>query len=183
MKKSNIIIGLSALSLVVIGFLVFKNKKKQEINVELEEEVEFENADGKTSTSSAIKPKKIVKVKDYQNLLLNTNVEKLKKDLIGKKIYTSISKVKILNKPNVSGGFFSSNNWFNRFTIKNKGSFVGQVADVISEDNGKRYFLAISEKGYNEKLYQYLKPFLNPNNKPTKYKNWIRTADVVVDLN
>jgi hypothetical protein len=176
MKKQNLIIGIGVASLVLVGFFVLKNKKEK--IVETDAEVEFENANGKTSNT----PLKVVKVKDYQNLLLNTNLEKVKKDLIGKNIYTSIANVKIRNKPNVLG-IFNSNNWFNRFTIKNKGSFIGQVGDVISEENGKRYYLAISEKGYNKKYYDYLVPFLNTRNKPTKYKNWVLANNVVVDLN
>ena len=168
-------IGIGVLLLAGVGYY-FYNKKKETI-VETDTEVEFENADGKKSNT----PLKVVKVKDYKNLLLNTNLKKVKKDLIGKNIYTSIANVKIKNKPNVLG-IFNTSNWFNRFTIKNKGSFIGQVADVISEENGKRYYLAISEKGYNKRYYDYLFPFFNTRNKPTKYKNWVLASNVVVDL-
>jgi hypothetical protein len=51
------------------------------------------------------------------------------------------------------------------------------------EKNGTKYFLAISEKNYNKNLDGYLFPFFNPRNRPTKYKNWVRTTDVVVDTN
>ena len=168
-------IGIGVLLLAGVGYY-FYNKKKETI-VETDTEVEFENADGNTSNRTL----KVVKVKDYKNLLLNTNLKKVKKDLIGKNIYTSIANVKIKNKPNVLG-IFNTSNWFNRFTIKNKGSFIGQVADVISEGNGKTYYLAISEKGYNKKYYDYLVPLLNPKNKPTKYKNWVLANNVVVEL-
>jgi hypothetical protein len=180
MKKSNLIIGIGIISLGVIGFFIFKNKKKQDSEIETDEEVVFENADGKKSKSTTIKPTKIVKIKDYQNLLLNTNVEKLKKDLIGKNIYTFIPNVMVRDKPYIDDiGIFNSK----RFKIKNKGSFIGQVADVMLEKNGTKYFLAISEKNYNKNLDGYLFPFFNPRNRPTKYKNWVRTTDVVVDTN
>ena len=174
MKNKKLLYGILGIG-AIAGFYFWNNKK--ETIVETDAEVEFENADGKTSNT----PLKIVKVKEYKNLLLDTNVEKLKKGLIGKNIYTSTGNVKIKNKSNVIG-IFNTNNWFNRFTIKNRGSFIGQVGDVMLNKNNKKYYLAISEKGYNKKFYDYLVPFLNPKNKPTKYKNWVLANNVVVEL-
>ena len=178
MKKSNLIIGISVASLAIVGFFILKNKKKGTI-VETDAEVEFENIDGK-STSTTIKPIKTIKVKYYKSLLLLPSVENLKKNLIGKNIYTSIPNVIVRDKPFIDDiGIFNSV----KFKIKNKGSFIGKVADVILEKNSTNYFLAISDEGYNKKLENYLRPFFNPKAKLTrKYYNFVLVNDVVVDL-
>lgn len=165
--KKNIYIGVGLLAVGALGYLALKNKRKKEeqqlIEAESEADFDFENADGKKKTglqNIISKPKKIIKVKDYQALLRNGTIEQINEYLFNKNIYTLNSNVTVVNK---------RDNLV--FQIKNKGVFIGKVYDVFHDSNGKIWIKI---------------DFRNTNPAFEKYFNWVdryvKADTVVVDL-
>lgn len=162
--KKKIFIGVGLLAVGALGYLALKNKRKKEeveqnlIEAEGEADFDFENADGKKKTGLQgiiNKPKKIIKVKDYQALMKNGSLNNLKKYLIGKNIYTLQNGVNIREmKPEVDNGFFFDNLFL---TIKNKGVYIGKVDDVVRGVDGKNIWFLISNKEANSALFGEVK--------------------------
>lgn len=175
MEKKKIFIGLGLLAVGTIGYFALKNKKTKGkvIEAEAEADFDFENADGKGLSNIINKPKKIIKVKDYQALMKNGSLTELRKHLIGKNIYTLQNGVNIRQfSPKVNNGFF----WDNIFlTLKNKGVYIGKVDDVVRGVDGKNIWFVISNKEYNTALFGKVK---------SDFKNYffVRADVVVVDL-
>lgn len=175
MEKKKVFIGLGLLAVGTIGYfaLTKKTKKEQVIEEEGEADFDFENADGKKKTGlQAIisKPKKIIKVKDYQALMKNGSLNNLKKYLIGKNIYT------LQNNVNIRDGRFVNNGIINNreLTIKNKGFYIGKVEDVVRGKDGKNIWFQIN---FNEINPSFPKSLINNN-----YRIYVRADVVVVDL-
>ena len=151
MKNKKIIIGLSFLVLGVLGYLTLKNKKKKEenkkqvINGESEVDFDFENVSGKGLSDIINRPKKIIKLKDYQALVKKGSLNELKKYLIGKNIYTLQNDVNLRMYNAVNNGLV--NNKF--LTIKNKGVYIGKVKDVVNGEDGKNIWFLISSENHN----------------------------------
>lgn len=187
MKNKKVIIGVGLLALGALGYLVLKNKTKKEekqiIDEEGEADFDFENADGKKTGLQNIinRPKKIIKVKDYQALMRNGSLEQLNKYLVGKNIYTLQNNVNLRMNPQVDNGLVKNK----RLTIKNKGVFVGRVEKVVRGDDGKNIWFSISNKGYNpsfsERMFYAPGPFGIPDYDVREYV-YVRADVVVVDL-
>jgi hypothetical protein len=155
MKNKKIVIGsLVALGLIGAGFY-FVNKKQQKVsNMEPEADFDFENASGNQLQNILNRPKKVIKVKDYQALMKNGNLTELKKILIGKNIYTLQNGVNIREM----GAYVDNGIFDNIFlTIKNKGVFIGKVEDVVRGKDGKGIWFLISNKQYNTALFSRIK--------------------------
>lgn len=146
MKNKKILIGsLVALGLIGAGFY-FVNKKEQKTSNEVPEvDFDFNNASGNELKNIINKPKKIIKVKDYQELIKKGSLEQLKKYLIGKNIYTLQNDVNLRMHPQVNNGLINNK----ILTIKNKGVYVGKVEDVVRGTDGKNIWFSISPEGYN----------------------------------
>ena len=174
--KKNIYIGVGLLAVGALGYLALKNKRKKEeqqlIEAESEADFDFENVDGKKTGLQGIinKPKKIIKVKDYQALMKNGSLNNLKKYLIGKNIYT------LQNNVNIRDGRFVNNGIINNreLTIKNKGVYIGKVEDVVRGKDGKNIWFQIN---FNEINPSFPKSLINNN-----YRIYVRADVVVVDL-
>jgi hypothetical protein len=177
--KKKIFIGVGLLAVGTLGYLALKNKKKKEelqeqvIEEQAEADFDFENADGEGLSNIINRPKKIIKVKDYQALMKNGNLSNLKKYLIGKNIYTLQNGVNIRERtPKVNNGFFRDNIFL---TLKNKGVYIGKVDDVVRGVDGKNIWFVISNKEYNTALFGKVK---------YDFKDYffVRADVVVVDL-
>lgn len=188
MKNKKVIIGVGLLALGALGYLVLKNKtKKQEkqiIDEEGEADFDFENATGKKTGLQNIinRPKKIIKVKDYQALIRNGSLNELNKYLVGKNIYTLQNNVNLRTYPQVNNGLMNNNI---ELTLKNKGVFVGRVEEVVRGIDGKNIWFSISNKGYNpsfsERMFYAPGPFGIPDYDVREYI-YVRADVVVVDL-
>ena len=172
MNNKKILIGIGLLAVGALGYLTYKNKKNKEevINGEAEADFDFENADGKGLSNIINKPKKIIKVKDYQALMKKGNLTELKKYLIGKNIYTLQNDVNIRRENYVNNGFIDNK----QLTIKNKGVYISKVADVVRGKDGKDIWLSINFKQMN--------PSFPKNLIRNNYKVYVRADVVVVDL-
>lgn len=155
MKNKKLLIGsLVALGLIGAGFY-FVNKNKEKVsNIEPEVDFDFNNASGNELQNILNKPKKIIKVKDYQALMKNGNLTELKKYLIGKNIYTLQNGVNIREM----GAYVDNGIFDNIFlTLKNKGVYIGKVQDVVRGKDGKGIWFLISNKGYNTAIFEKVK--------------------------
>jgi hypothetical protein len=155
MKNKKILIGsLVALGLIGAGFYFVNKKQEKVFDEEPEADFDFNNASGNQLQNILNKPKKVIKVKDYQALMKNGNLTELKKYLVGKNIYTLQNGVNIREMgPYVDNGIFD--NIF--LTIKNKGVFIGKVEDVVRGKDGKGIWFLISNKQYNTALFSRIK--------------------------
>lgn len=188
MKNKKVIIGVGLLALGALGYLVLKNKtKKQEkqiIDEEGEADFDFENADGKKTGLQNIinRPKKIIKVKDYQALMRNGSLEQLNKYLVGKNIYTLQNNVNLRkNHPYVNNGI--SNNKV--ITIKNKGVYIAKVKEVVTGLDGKSWFLIDTESrnpAFERSEFYYTNWFGIIPMGESAYNVFVRADVVVVDL-
>lgn len=150
MKNKKVIIGLGLLAVGALGYLALKNKKNKEqvISEESEADFDFENAGGNGLSNIINRPKKIIKVKDYQALLKNGNLNELKKYLIGKNIYTLQNDVNLRMENYVNNGVLNNISG----TIKNKGLYIGKVKDVVRGVDGKDIWFLISNNDYNPSI-------------------------------
>jgi hypothetical protein len=177
--KKKIFIGVGLLAVGALGYLVLKNKKKKEesqeqlIEAEGEADFDFENADGKGLSSIINRPKKIIKVKDYQALIKKGSLTELNKYLVGKNIYTLQNNVNLRSRPSVNNGLINNN----LLTFKNKGVYIGKVQNVVRGDDGKNIWFSISKNSYNSIIMPKLFEKFGFEN---KYVNVFVRADVVV---
>lgn len=179
-------------ALVVAGALLtyftakaIKNNNKAEnvvIDGESEADFDFSNADGKGLSNIINRPKKIIKVKDYQALLKNGSLNELKKYLIGKNIYTLQNDVNLRMSNEVNNGLLNNKT----LTIKNKGFYIGKVKDVVRGLDGKNIWFLINNNNYNPYLSDeiffktgYFGKVLRDRPKDV----YVRADVVVVDLN
>jgi len=182
MKNKKILIG----SLIVLGliggsfYFVNKNKEKAS-NIEPEADFDFNNASGNQLQNILNRPKKVIKVKDYQALMKNGNLTELKKYLVGKNIYTFEKNVNLRKNPQVNNGFIDNI----ALTLKNKGVYVGKVENVVRGTDGKNIWFLISDKGYNpsfsEKTFYY-SGFGGRTLYDSRKYVYVRADVVVVDL-
>lgn len=187
MKNKKVIIGVGLLALGALGYLVLKNKTKKEekqiIDEEGEADFDFENADGKKTGLQNIinRPKKIIKVKDYQALIRNGSLNELNKYLVGKNIYTLQNNVNLRRYPLVNNGLMDNI----ELTLKNKGVFVGRVEEVVRGTDGKNIWFSISNKGYNpsfsERMF-YGTGYWGVTDYDVREYIYVRADVVVVDL-
>jgi hypothetical protein len=183
--KKKIFIGVGLLAVGALGYLALKNKRKKDglqeqvIEEQAEADFDFENVDGKKNTglqNIISKPKKIIKVKDYQALIRNGSLEQLNKYLVGKNIYTLQNDVNLRrDHPYVNNGI--KNNKV--ITIKNKGVYIAKVKEVVTGLDGKIWFL-IDTESRNPSFTSwrfYRQPFAN-----SAHNVYVRADVVVVDL-
>jgi len=184
MKNKKILIGIGLLAVGALGYLTYKNKKNKEevINGEAEADFDFENADGKGLSNIINRPKKIIKVKDYQALIKKGSLTELNKYLVGKNIYTLQNNVNLRkNHPYVNNGI--NNNKV--ITIKNKGVYIAKVKQVVTGLDGKSWFLIDTESrnpSFESSPFYDLHWFIIIPIGESAYDVYVRADVVVVDL-
>jgi hypothetical protein len=182
MKNKKILIGsLVALGLIGAGFYFVNKKKEKVFDKESEVDFDFNNASGNELQNIVNRPKKIIKVKDYQALMKNGNLTELKKYLVGKNIYTFEKGVNLRESAYVNNGLNDNI----ALTLKNKGVYVGKVENVVRGTDGKNIWFLISNKGYNpsfsEKMFYY-SGFGGRTLYDSRKDVYVRADVVVVDL-
>jgi hypothetical protein len=178
--KKKIFIGVGLLAVGALGYLALKNKRKKDglqeqvIEEQAEADFDFENADGKGLSNIINRPKKIIKVKEYQALMKKGSLTELRKYLIGKNIYTLQNDVNIRTMfPYVNNGIINNK----PITIKNKGVYIGKVKNVVRGTDGKGIWFLINSKGFNPSFKRevFIENYIEKN-------NYVRADVVVVDL-
>jgi hypothetical protein len=189
--KKKIFIGVGLLAVGALGYLALKNKRKKDglqeqvIEEQAEADFDFENVDGKKNTglqNIISKPKKIIKVKDYQALIRNGSLEQLNKYLVGKNIYTLQNDVNLRrDHPYVNNGIRNNK----VITIKNKGVYIAKVKEVVTGLDGKSWFLIDTESrnpAFESSPFYDLHWFLIIPIGESAYDVYVRADVVVVDL-
>lgn len=182
MKNKKILIGsLVALGLIGAGFYFVNKKQEKVFDEEPEADFDFNNASGNELQNILNRPKKVIKVKDYQALIKKGNMSELYKYLVGKNIYTFEKNVNLRKNPQVNNGLIDNI----ALTLKNKGVYVGKVENVSRGVDGNNIWLLISNKNRNpsfsEKMF-YKKGYLGSTKYSERQNIYVRADVVVVDL-